>query len=197
MTSAVTLRTPGTRGFLLYVKEHLPWVYQEYVKRGVAALVTPGSSGLGDADVTDTTGGTTYDYSNAVDIFNPQAPVSYAPQSPTVSGAPTADPASVAPTSAPSASLSSILTNIASAVGGVLLTKNQLNMQNTVLNAQLAQAKAGRPPLNLSGVNQLLQTAGPTVNFGLSPNTQQMLLWGGAILGGFLLLGSLAKGRSA
>jgi hypothetical protein len=177
--------TPGTRGFLLYVKERLPWVYAEYVKRGAAGIINPGM-GANDGDgfmgaldiTTDISGTTTY--------FGDDAPSFAAPTT-------TADPAATAPTSATTPAQASWLSSIAKAAGTFLLAREQSKTQQKIVDLQLQRAQAGLPMLDLSRLESGLPN--PQVNFGLSPNTQSTLLMVAALLGGGILVMSMLNRR--
>jgi len=185
MTSAKTLSTPGTKGFLLWAKENIPWVYQAYAMRGVGSVVATQGTTMGD--VSDFL---TMDLSSNSLL----APTDQVDQAVASAGGlnPVSDPASNASTAPTSSSLSSIFSSLATAVGSVFLTKQQVDTQNQLVQLQLQRAQLGLPPLNVSSLG--LPQLGPTLNLGLSSTTQSALFWVLGIGGGLFLLSSLMGG---
>jgi hypothetical protein len=186
----------GTRGFLEWTRDNLPWVYEEFGKRDVIGTSgglqgfeyahagsqymeggTMGPSGLGD--VATDTGVTTY--------FGGGDDSSSASSAP----ATMADPASAAPAAATPSSQAGIFSQLATAVGGFMLTKQQLDTQNKIVNVQLQRAQQGLPPLNINTLQAGLPQ--PTVRFGLSSDTSQMVLYGLLGLGALFVLPQLFK----
>jgi hypothetical protein len=187
MTSQATLQTPGTKGFLLWAKENIPWVYQAYAMRGVGSVVASQGTTMGDVSDFLTT-----DLS-ASSLLAPTDQVDQAVAAAGGLSGSASDPASAASTAPTSSSLSSIFSGLASAVGSVFLTKQQLDTQNQLVQLQLQRAQAGLPPLNVSNLG--LPQLGPTLNLGLSSQTQSALFWVLGIGGGLLLLSSVLGGR--
>ncbi|MGH2855476.1 MAG: hypothetical protein ACRDLF_14940 [Solirubrobacteraceae bacterium] len=186
-TSAKTLSTPGTKGFLLWAKENIPWVYQAYAMRGVGSVVATQGTTMGDVSDFLTT-----DLSSS-SLLAPTDTVDQAVAAAGGLSASVSDPASAASTAPTSSSLTSIFSGLASAVGSVFLTKQQLDTQNQLVQLQLQRAQAGLPPLNVSSLG--LPQLGPTLNLGLSSTTQSALFWVLGIGGGVLLLSSVLGGR--
>jgi hypothetical protein len=181
----------GTRGFLEWTRDHLPWVYTEYAKRDVSGTSGGGLSGFSyaDAGMRHYGGGllgligddpTTEDISvDTVDV------------SPSVAAA-VSDPASSAAASPTSSSQAGIFSQLASAVSGFLLTQNQLQTQNKIVNVQLQRAQQGLPPLNINTLQAGLPN--PTVNIGLSSQTSQLVMYALLGVGALFVLPQLFKG---
>ena len=73
------------------------------------------------------------------------------------------------------------------------LTYEQMRAQKKVMDAQLARAQAGLPPLDLNMEQYGL--TGPQVSVGLSPTTRTLLIAGAAGLGLVYLLPKLLGKR--
>lgn len=89
-------------------------------------------------------------------------------------------------------------TGITDAIGGIVkgisslyLTKQQADIQQQVVNTQLARAAAGLPPLPTS----LANLGVPQVSVGLSTGTGTALLIGGGIILAVMLFGGMSRAR--
>jgi hypothetical protein len=188
----------GTRGYLEWTRDHLPWVYEEYGKRNIVnggeglqgfdyassgshymEGGTMGPSGLGD--VATDTGVTSY-FGGPDDSTLPDASAS-APAS--------TDPAASAPAAPTTSGLSDIFSKLATAVGGFMLTKQQLDTQNKIVAVQLDRAQKGLPPININTLQAGLPQ--PTVRVGLAADTGKMVMYALLGLGAVFLLPQLLK----
>lgn len=61
--------------------------------------------------------------------------------------------------------------------------------QQKLANANIKLAQAGKPTIPLQSVPGATPTAQVNVSAGISPGTQQLLIWGGAAVAAFLLFG--------
>lgn len=71
--------------------------------------------------------------------------------------------------------------SIISAIGRAMTTVAMADYQRRILNAQLDRARQGQPPLQPSEY-------APAINVGLSPQTRNLLIYGGLALAAVLLL---------
>jgi hypothetical protein len=187
----------GTRGYLEWTRDHLPWVYDEYSKRDVVSGGeglqgfeyassgshymeggTMGPSGLGD--VATDTGVTSYFGGPDDSTLPAAAPVS-------------SDPAATAPAAPTTSGLSDIFSKLATAVGGFMLTKQQLDTQNKIVAVQLDRAQKGLPPININTLQAGLPQ--PTVRVGLSADTGKMVMYALLGLGALFVLPQLLRRR--
>lgn len=76
-------------------------------------------------------------------------------------------------------------------VSQAYLTYEQMRAQKKVMDAQLARAQAGLPPLDLNMEQYGL--TGPSVSVGISPQTKTLLIYGGVGLAAVYLLPKLLK----
>lgn len=74
-------------------------------------------------------------------------------------------------------------------------TKQQIDAQNKINQMQLDRLRQGLPPLNIDPASYGLQTASASI--GIAPNTQKMLMLGGAAVLGVWLLTSFTGRRRA
>lgn len=118
-------------------------------------------------------------------VGDPFDPANY-PATPT-------DPATTTSTAPTSSGFADLLSNVIKSAASIFLTKAQVDAQGKLLDAQLARAKAGLPPLNIDPANYGLQT---TVGVGLAPATKQLLMYGGIAAGALWLLSMFARRRS-
>ncbi len=186
-----TITEGGTRGFLLWMKTD-PIMRQVYarLKPELAQLIASpvGLSGMGAASgsfgfasasfgQTGTTGsaGIMSDLSSSISSVASSV------------GDSVTQAASTAPASS---SWINDLSSIVTAATGAFTTADQLVTAQKVTNAQLAQAAAGKPPLNLSSYG--LSTS-PGLNFGLSSGTSTTLLIAVGIIGAVILLPRMLK----
>lgn len=103
-------------------------------------------------------------------------------------------PDAVTTTQAPVAqSTADKIKDIVLGVSQAYLGYEQMRAQSKVLDAQLARAKAGLPPLDLNMEQYGL--TGPQVSVGLSPTTRTLLIAGAAGLGLVYLLPKLLGKR--
>lgn len=183
-----TYQVPGTRGFLLWTKRHLPWVYSEYARQGAANIVSPGL-GAYDGDCSYDMGDISSDTTtfDPVDAFDTTT-VMVNPPSASIASP---DPATVAPAAPTTPAQADWFSQVAKAASQVILTKAQADTQNQVLNAQLRQAQLGLPMLDLSKLGLNLPT--PLGVSGQANVSQSGLLWLAAIVGGLFLLTSKQK----
>jgi len=72
--------------------------------------------------------------------------------------------------------------NLITSAGQAYLTKTQVDAQKKILDIQLGRAQAGLAPLNINPTTYGLPA--PTVNFGVSSDTQKVLMYGLLGLGG-------------
>jgi hypothetical protein len=90
---------------------------------------------------------------------------------------PSVDVTDAANSGATSGGVADVIGNIVSGISSLYLTQQQSNLQNQIVQAQLANAAAGRPPLNVTtGAYGI-----PTITAGTSTSTW-LLLGGGALL---------------
>lgn len=87
-------------------------------------------------------------------------------------------------------SLADKIKDILLGVSQAYLTNEQMKAQKRVLDAQLARAQAGLPPLD---IDMSQYGMGPSVGVGLSPQTQTFLMWGLAAAGAIYLVPKLLK----
>jgi hypothetical protein len=67
-----------------------------------------------------------------------------------------------------------------------------LKQQSDLNELNLERARRGQPPLNVS---QYAAQSAPQVRAGLTPDTQSLLIYGGAALAGVWLLSSFIRKR--
>lgn len=104
---------------------------------------------------------------------------------------PSAEVASVVSETGPVApSLADKIKDILLGVSQAYLTNEQMRAQKKVLDAQLARAQAGLPPLD---IDMSKYGMGPSVGVGLSLQTQSFLMWGLAAAGAIYLVPKLLR----
>lgn len=97
-----------------------------------------------------------------------------------------------AATEAPaSKTFSQTIQDLATMVGQVYLTKEQLAAQRQVLTMQLQRAQAGLPPLDIDP----LQYGVPRAEVGLTSGTRDLLIYGGIGFGLLLVFMNLKPAR--
>lgn len=101
---------------------------------------------------------------------------------------------SSAPSSSWVSDIASAFTSVFPALTQAGIAKQQLQQQQTLFNTNLQLAQQNKP-LITSDISRY--TSVPTVNFGLSGNTQSALVWGLGALGGAWLLTSFLNRRSS
>jgi hypothetical protein len=192
MTTEIT--DTGVKGFLLWLKREQPGIYKKVAPQ-IAAQLPQAFSGYHDGGWR--TAGLSReqirsgfnrmsglgDSSDYIDISNDLQPVQvtadYIPQ--------TVDVATAANSGSTSSGLASAIGSLISGVSSLYMTKQQLDIQNQVVQTQLQRAAAGLPPLPTSISNLGV----PQVAVGLSAGTGA----GIAIAGGVLLLFMMMSGR--
>jgi hypothetical protein len=88
-------------------------------------------------------------------------------------------------------SWSDTLKNLLTGASAAYLTKTQLDAQKKILDMQLTRAQQGLSPLDIDP--SLYGLSGPSVNVGLTGDTQKLLMYGGLGLLGFFLLSRFMK----
>ncbi len=91
-----------------------------------------------------------------------------------------------------STSTTDLIGGIVKGVSSLWMTKQQVDIQNKVVNTQLARAAAGLPPMNVD----LSQYGVPRVSVGLSTGTGTALGIGAAIVAAIFFLPRLMGGRA-
>jgi hypothetical protein len=104
---------------------------------------------------------------------------------------PTIDVTQAANDSSTSTSITDAISGVVKGISSLYLTKQQADIQQQVVNTQLARAAAGLPPLPTS----LANLGVPQVSVGLSTGTGTALLIGGGIIAALLLFGGLGRAR--
>lgn len=99
-----------------------------------------------------------------------------------------------APTTA-SSSWADTLASVVKAVGVGYATKKQIDAQSQLNQIQLDRVRRGEQPVNVDLSSMGLSTA--TLGLGLTGNTQNLVIWGGAAILAVWLLTSLTKKRRA
>lgn len=87
-------------------------------------------------------------------------------------------------------SLADKIKDILLGVSQAYLTSEQMKAQKKVLDAQLARAQAGLPPLD---IDMSKYGMGPSATVGISQGTQSFLLWGLAAAGAIYLVPKVFK----
>ncbi len=184
----------GVRGFLKWFQTVQPGLYAKIAPEITKRVPTAFSdyhaggyrvAGLSHVDAVtrlnalgslrDTTGtGTVYDASGNPVSFNVGSDLTLPPVD--VS---TAANAGTTPTTT-----TSLISNIVQGISALYLTKQQADIQQQVVNTQLARAAAGLPPLPSS----LSQLGVPQVSVGLSSGTGTGLIIAGVVGIGFLFM---------
>jgi hypothetical protein len=152
----------GTKGFYLWLKANQPKLYAEVARRSSKGVAA--LSGVGDL-FSDLYGG---------------------------SSAVASDPAATATTASTSSGLADSIKNVVMGAAQIFLAKKQLDTQGQIVDAQLARAKAGLPPLNINAASFGLQ---PTIGVGLTASTQNLVMYGGLALLALLAFGVFKPGR--
>jgi hypothetical protein len=93
--------------------------------------------------------------------------------------------------SSTSTSITDAISGVVKGISSLYLTKQQADIQQQVVNTQLARAAAGLPPLPTS----LANLGVPQVSVGLSTGTGTALLIGGGIIAALLLFGGVGRAR--
>ena len=114
-------------------------------------------------------------------------------QSASMSGLGLIEPVQTASEQPMSSSLATTLREIAQVAAQAYLTKEQIDAQQRIVNVQLTRAQNNLPPLNIDP--QTYGLPAPSIGFGLTGDTRQLLMWGGGIALGVYLLASMMKGR--
>lgn len=102
------------------------------------------------------------------------------------------DPISASSEAPPSSTLATTVQEIANTFAQVYLTREQAHAQQQILNTQLSLAQRGLPLMDINPAQYGLQ---PSVGVGLTGDTKQLLIWGGAGLAAIWLLGQIAGKR--
>lgn len=108
---------------------------------------------------------------------------------PSLVTAPTVDVSDAANNGGTSSSITDTISNIVKGISTLYMTKKQADIQQQVVNTQLARAAAGLPPLPTN----LANLGVPQVNVGLQSGTGTALAVGGGIL---LLVFLMSRRRS-
>jgi len=179
-----TITTSGIRGFLMWLQSDAQGkkIYAR-IKPQLQAMIANGQLPIS----TSLSGMGSLPHSLGFGQTDSLAPVD-------ISGALTTPSFDLTTASAPTSSgstgwantLSSLIGDATQVAGAV----ENITTTNKVVNAQLQQAQAGKPPLNLSSYG--LSTT-PGFNLGLSGSTQSTFLMLGAGVLGVILLTSLMK----
>lgn len=172
----ITINDGGVRGFLKWFRSQQPGLYAE-VARHVSQKV-PGAfndyhagnwkiAGLGQSEA-----------------------LQQLSLDPSLVKAPTVDVSDAADAGSSTSSITDTISNIVKGISTLYMTKKQADIQQQVVNTQLARAAAGLPPLP----QNLANLGVPQVNVGLQSGTGTWL----AVGGGLLLLAILfGRRRSA
>lgn len=101
-----------------------------------------------------------------------------------------ADPAATASAAPATSTWSDTVSNLFKGLSTIYLTKTQLDAQSKIIDTNLARAKQGLAPLDVSAYS-----LNPTVGVGLSSSTQTLLMYGGLAFLGVWLVTSMSKRR--
>lgn len=174
---ATQITDTGVRGFLKWLKVEQPGIYKQVAPK-VSAQVPAAFNdyhagnwkiaGLGQSDA-----------------------LQQLSLDPSLVSAPTVDVSDAADAGATSTSITDWIGNIVKGVSTLYMTKKQADIQQQVVNTQLARAAAGLPPLSQS----LANLGVPQVNVGLQGSTGTMLLVGAGIVAAIFVLPKLLGGR--
>lgn len=100
------------------------------------------------------------------------------------------DPISTATEAPPSSTLAQTIKDIANIAAQAYLTREQSQAQQRILNTNLQRAQQGLPMLNINPADYGMQ---PSVGVGLTGDTKQLLIYGGAGVGLLWLLSMATK----
>lgn len=188
----------GMKGFLLWTEAAWPPAIAHKIL-SAAARYTPGAGPTGRVATLaspDRQGFGYFGDNSAITVDYTAIPDSVTSA---ISAANDPTQAPVSPTTAATASQpasSNWLSDISTAVSGAtqaFLGYTQVNDAQKIFNTNLARAQQGLPPIPTNPTQYGLPA--PTANIGLTAGTTQTVLIVAAILGGGLLLASLAGGR--
>ena len=191
----------GVRGFLKWFQTVQPGLYAKVAPEITKRVPTAFSdyhaggwrvAGLSHADAVtrlnalgslrDTTGtGTVYDASGNPVSFNVSSGMTL----------PSVDVSTAANAGTTPTTTTSLISNIVSGISALYMTKQQADIQQQVVNTQLARAAAGLPPLPSS----LSQLGVPQVSVGLSAGTGTGLMIAGVAVAGIFLFGMMGRKR--
>lgn len=101
------------------------------------------------------------------------------------------DVVSASPTGSTSSTLASNIKDIVMAASQFYLTREQMQAQEKVLDIQLRRTQQGLAPLDIDLAQ--FGVTGPSVDVGIAPGTQTMLLWAAAIIAGILIVPRLLR----
>lgn len=195
-----TITDTGIRGFLKWFKQEQPGVYKK-VAATIAAQLPQAFSDYHAGDWR--TAGMSRPQINAMynrrfsgfgdDTIPALDPNTLAPVDVTASliGPATVDVSQAANTGSTSSSLASAIGSIISGASALYMTKQQLGIQQQVVNTQLQRAAAGLPPLSSS----LSNLGVPQVAVGLTAGTGAGIALAGGALLLFLMFAGKRKGR--
>ncbi len=105
------------------------------------------------------------------------------------------DPATTATPAPVTRSFADTFKDLASVVAQSYLTREQAKGQQKILDAQLARAMAGQPPLDIDAAR--LNLISPQVNVGMDDSTKKLVTYAALGLGGLYILSQLAKRRGS
>lgn len=196
MTTAII--DTGIRGFLKWFKQAQPGIYKKIAGK-LPAQVPQAFSGYHEGGWK--TAGLSRDQVNAmmnrqfagfgdstVDTSDfPDFSLQPVDVTASLSAPPTVDVSQAANTGSTSSTLASAIGSIIAGASSLYMTKQQLDIQNQVVQTQLQRAAAGLPPLPAS----LSNLGVPQVSVGLSAGTGA----GIALVGGAVLLFLLMSGK--
>lgn len=107
----------------------------------------------------------------------------------------TAEP-SIAATETPmTSSLANTIREMATVVGQVYLSREQIKAQQNILNMQLQRAQQGLPPLDIDVTKYGLPQ--PSVGVSFDSSTQKLIMYGGIGLILAIMLGLIGGGRAS
>lgn len=176
MTASAVITSKGTKGFLTWLKNAQPAVYQSINKKVIAHAkaknASSAMSGLLNCIPMKGLGRLNDGYVDYASSMLPvqQVDVGSVPDLNISSG--TTDSATAATQNNMSSGLASLISGAANAFSSITMTQAQINANNTILQTNLARAQQGLPPLTTS-----VNAAGFTT---LSSSLLPILLIGGA-----------------
>lgn len=201
MVNMNAITDTGVRGFLMWLKSPAgqPGIYKKVAAQIAAQLPQAFSgyheggwktAGMSKAQINSMMNRLAGFGDDTLPAFDPNT---LAPVDVTASliGPATVDVSQAANTGPASSSLANAIGSIIAGASSLYMTKQQLDIQNQVVQTQLQRAAAGLPPLPSS----LANLGVPQVAVGLTGATGGILLLGGGAILLFMLMSGKRKGR--